>query len=1855
MPQPYPKSTASGSTIANVSKSVRLVAGLKDSESDDASDDNHASVSSGRTQSFMRQPSSHSISESTTNDKSGQRPYVRTVSKATPLELTQDDAASKNTSPATSLFGNQSLGSADIKRRIDELRERRLARASRSSSETPKQRSKATTLSNPQSHPYVKSKSSVFVNISSSDEDDGKTNRDQSSISEQPKQSSDANRWIKSKTLPSTDISMSASKPTTDTQSHTSSLQKQDSNLRQLSNKVVVVDAPTKPMTETLPLQTEANLETSDCIDKMQNHESISGHIGILKASSALETSDMELSSIIQEAHKLESHKDNPHDNKQVYASVSSQESIYDVQDFESGLSDEQISKAVIDVPVTSKQTFSNLDTMSDISSIQNPSIKDETLYKHTSPALLDHFKPSEAPITLFTEPTKSAHIEYESDSFEDADISLQLDTTEDDKEKFFLALKQGSGDQSLDYGALLAQSAIDSSDTNDNSLEANGLTHISEMPKNILEPEKNSSICTVNVSNPIIQSPSVLVEGGEKETTANTLLNPQSVDTQICQDFTHKNSTSSPKDSLAIETKIMSSTVETTNANPVESADTQSPHLSDFDGVKGHSLTEKQPENSNLVETQMDIEFKTSIESNNSIDADTEFKTMTTKSVLEPQKAILESDTNLHVSAFNGVSPTFTEQEVFSTTTALIKAMDDQIANHSRLIQSSSPTDSILAQTEPVIIQTGCINSTPMAGSPDLSPPIALQSKFNFPGKGNDQSYLAFADFLAMNDENDDKHTTFQLNPDSVMAETKPDLDATAKRSATKSREVLKPKFENTSTMTSKSTSKKKSTLASSKIPTLKYDANTSIAKHETNTKKPRPKTALSANGKTHNTNVLGSDGELFQAKKQALNRANARFAGKATNVVSNGLKSRPQSSPARIATKPKNAHADSKQLQSSNHVHSPTKLELNDFANPPSIQKDAAISMSKSDTQKVLFKDSSAQNDHKDDVSFFTRVPTSTPAEPSASTSLNSNAIISNLQASEQPIQQSSRPATDFDLETMRAMKDHIKSLESESIQTENEMNTLREQVEFLERKLSEVQLKNTQTLINDTENPSASVVMMLKAGPNISRKDAETLRKELNEQETLIRGYQNENEKLTTQVKTLRKELKESDQRHYLKQEMLLRENAMLKTMVGGASAGNITSNDDTVESSQGVNSDRNTIGSTVQGNLLPQAGNASYDPSITRSKTATNRPHQSDFSSVKAQVRIESLEQSLATLRHTSRAIESDLQARIIHLEAQLADANLKLVALESSDPEKLKRLESDFKLRCETYETYIVELEGKLEMYMENMDIVDESRQKSDMQQHVILDLKKEIERLEQVISFLTSQSQRKSDNGTGVKTPRGASKVAPDTVKQIQAGTVRIRELEQQVEKLRREKLELEVDRHTKTIADVTRTPKPPLEETDHVRLLRQRVKKLQTEYEAVVGENNSKTRIMQDEIKRLQMQYEAKIQKLEVIIQDLQASPPGNKIASSTQLKVGTVPQHTQALEKQPEAATLGTTSDLAESLTLQGQELSSIDSLIGNQREIALSKRILDLQSLVDEQSKRIDQLCRERQRFESETTALIQGKDELIESYRIKIVEQQKEFHHKVFAVDDHARMDEIHAMRLELESTRSELASVRNKLEISEETRRSVQESTISIMRQAQEENAKISRENHEQGIMWLRQEFQKKWNDSNKHEDVTNLHSKIKMLEAELATLRQTASNTVTGNSDKAVAYQAQIKALEEEVDHFKTLSSTLQSENQRLVSSLSAAKKKWPPAMHHFEALSSRIRELEESARRRETEIAKLLVQHRGDLESKIQMEHRRYQDMVHHKDSEIQGFRKELDKVLQGIKLLRKQNALNQ
>ncbi|KAH9247653.1 hypothetical protein BASA81_014736 [Batrachochytrium salamandrivorans] len=200
-----------------------------------------------------------------------------------------------------------------------------------------------------------------------------------------------------------------------------------------------------------------------------------------------------------------------------------------------------------------------------------------------------------------------------------------------------------------------------------------------------------------------------------------------------------------------------------------------------------------------------------------------------------------------------------------------------------------------------------------------------------------------------------------------------------------------------------------------------------------------------------------------------------------------------------------------------------------------------------------------------------------------------------------------------------------------------------------------------------------------------------------------------------------------------------------------------------------------------------------------------------------------------------------------------------------------------------------------------------------------------------------------------------------------------------------------------------------------------------------------------------------------------------------------------------------------------------------------------------------------------------------------------------------------------MDEIHAMRLELESTRSELAGARNKLEISEETRRAVHESTISIMKQSQRESAKIALGQHERGLSFLRQEcvtenaLSFKGGDSSQTETIRTLHRKLASLEAELVSLRQTASNEGASRVSHDLEKQ------------------------QRIIEAKDAEYKKG----------------ICEKARGRH---CKTLETHREDLESKVQMEQHKYYDMIRHKDAEIQRFRNELDKVLHAIKLLRHQ-----
>ena len=97
----------------------------------------------------------------------------------------------------------------------------------------------------------------------------------------------------------------------------------------------------------------------------------------------------------------------------------------------------------------------------------------------------------------------------------------------------------------------------------------------------------------------------------------------------------------------------------------------------------------------------------------------------------------------------------------------------------------------------------------------------------------------------------------------------------------------------------------------------------------------------------------------------------------------------------------------------------------------------------------------------------------------------------------------------------------------------------------------------------------------------------------------------------------------------------------------------------------------------------------------------------------------------------------------------------------------------------------------------------------------------------------------------------------------------------------------------------------------------------------------------------------------------------------------------------------------------------------------------DIPFRRRILELETLVDEQAKRIDSIINDKNSLERQLLRKMKEKDQLIESYEARLFELQKAFHDKVFAVEEFKHMDDMLSLKRELEISQKELADIKNK--------------------------------------------------------------------------------------------------------------------------------------------------------------------------------------------------------------------------
>jgi hypothetical protein len=121
------------------------------------------------------------------------------------------------------------------------------------------------------------------------------------------------------------------------------------------------------------------------------------------------------------------------------------------------------------------------------------------------------------------------------------------------------------------------------------------------------------------------------------------------------------------------------------------------------------------------------------------------------------------------------------------------------------------------------------------------------------------------------------------------------------------------------------------------------------------------------------------------------------------------------------------------------------------------------------------------------------------------------------------------------------------------------------------------------------------------------------------------------------------------------------------------------------------------------------------------------------------------------------------------------------------------------------------------------------------------------------------------------------------------------------------------------------------------------------------------------------------------------------------------------------------------------AENVTIEDHvraaELSSTQSF--RAREVAWRTRVQELEIIIDSQSATLEQLRSERALAEKEYGARLAGKDEMIRSYEDKLESLRKEFHDRIFGMEEQKLLEEIHKSKLEVEELRSKNADLKNK--------------------------------------------------------------------------------------------------------------------------------------------------------------------------------------------------------------------------
>ncbi|XP_033740453.1 centrosomal protein of 162 kDa-like isoform X2 [Pecten maximus] len=762
----------------------------------------------------------------------------------------------------------------------------------------------------------------------------------------------------------------------------------------------------------------------------------------------------------------------------------------------------------------------------------------------------------------------------------------------------------------------------------------------------------------------------------------------------------------------------------------------------------------------------------------------------------------------------------------------------------------------------------------------------------------------------------------------------------------------------------------------------------------------------------------------------------------------------------------------------------------------------------------------------------------------------------------------------------------KEYDRMLESQKLEFEDQIFKLKQEVYVLSAKVPDSQ-SEIQKRLTDRKG-------------EVSPDQMEKLDREIQEQEKLIAGYQQENKRLYEQLKDQKKQVKVTEDRMFTENQKMATEITNLRTK--------LERKEDEVRSKGIITS-------------LPAQQNIAKGD--TASALGAGRIAQLTAELREAKRLQDNSSRELEVLQRSKIELEQHIDQLIKERES----LRQKVAEAKSLKSEEARVIEDKFKSENDR-------LTRKLKWYAENQKLLDSDAKRLKQQEEEIAKHKLRIE-------HLTSETGRRLEDN------KVRAKERANDAKRIQDLQRQVKEMEGIIRR-----------RHPNSLPALIMTAAvapddQPVSKTPTMSVLENRVKKLELELEGKDIESEKMLRSVEQKYLNIKVQYEERIRDLEAQLA-IYVRPEDNALKEYEH-------PHTHAVALQKELDSVrdrykARVAELTEEVSRLNGEIAKIskgqevslknEQSFSKNKETEYKAQIQKLQQDLDIKSHDLAVAVKSVERLRKEKNLPVsassgskgdknrKGKQAWEEEEALSLtdrVNRDKQYQPNSFADS-------------QITETLQENEYLRSKVE---QLQLAYDEQRLELRKlQAESESmARKSRENFEERINVLRSSHQKEFRKMLADQALNHSTSRMAELQSKVD------AHQVLVHHLKEKLVKAELDS--EQVSILKIREAGLKTKVEKLQECLKEAKMCQTPEMKHFESIHEKIVHMEQRHEQREKELQEVIRNAKQVASVELEQEVQKWRKIVEAKNSEIQKFRTELDAILEVLRVLQRQGVV--